>query len=1707
MPENDLQKLIDQLNQTAKALIATDEALDIIQKNDPEIFTMLQTTLQQTGKEIDLVKSKFVELYDLLKRPFVPGSISPQQIQQMFGQVFQVGGIQDITSPGGLSSHQQALLRTIINQVQTQSGLPASPVNFGQNVSLEQLHQTVGAKLLSNTGTTQTKTPGDIASYGLNPQQMLQFTKVIQEYIDALDKLGIKAEKMYTTHELMADGTWKFITAVKDELGVTRDLITVLTEAGNIVDQFAYKQMQADQKLQAKQAAMPKGRPAAQPTFAEEYTSRFGGLPKSVVGEYVQDAGTLVGALAPARDLFNSLGVNMDKVDVRVRKLDDGFLQFTTTMQSNTGLIEEVNAYLSQTGQVLDEVAYKARKAAESTFAYTPEKLAASLGEQRAARALALAQKRGFGVEELKSVETQEPSGISTLKFQARDAEGVIQRLEIVVDRFGKVLTRTNRRLLGFFDSIVRNTGELIKWSVGIGLVYGTYYRFQELMKTAIDNQAKLADTIISLGDAQRDVNDVFDDAAKVAAQTGESINAVLETYTMAYRAVGGIEDPIKRTTAANQLLTDATILNKLSSLEAADSIDVLSGALRQLQGPEESVTEAFQRGTELLDKWVAVTRRANVDLATLATAFSITAESAENAGASMEEINAIIAVISEKIGGLGGRETGNAVRALIGGLYQQQGAELLSRYAISVEDATGKMRPFLDVSRDIYELYQSGIIDETQLNKIGYTLGGGVRRGQQYVAFLSDFARVQEVVNVQTDVQGNAQDALNIKVNTLQTSVTELGNSFQNLAQTMGTEGGALDTMDGFLKTITSLVDFVDRLVEGLGTLTVPAALLAFTSMYFRGDIGAARKGRFGETMGDYAFSAIGGGLQRFAPFDPSRNFIAPGIARGGMNAAVWAGTKVQQYGLGTAIGSLPAIGRAAQGQWGAAGAEIFGAFLGAALTGGSPIGALIGSSMVEAFVSGLEAAKGEISDALVSPYVEALEGGKAGEKGYGKLTDPLERAERRAEIAGDAFLNRTMAQWQAALINRLSFIPGIGRGLGGDIKAGELTDVQIQRYQAEETVRLAEQGKNVPEEILKQAKDFLDALQELEDYTPETVEFEDSTFKLMQDQFRDVFGEYVQGISDAQREELRKNLLAGDISVKEFRTGLETAQGLGSALSRVLIAATGDLDGVLDATEENKDAMDEWADVLSKATPENKQALNSLVSTFVELSRALDEVKDKADGALTEFNGEMVDAIWLTSELGKTMEEVNLLLDNMTAAQEKARIEAIQLPSIFGGFEGVNLDELSMLEQDARQMQEEWFREYAKVTPDVDFSDLEQKAMAAEPIFVYLGTVLGYAVLDGFLGTEFLQKAYDQAIDEGKIVDKQQKVGFQAFDISSGQFFNQIMPQYNAMLQRLEAAGYTPDLTPLVPIFSDGIKDAMSLDWKIVQYLLQQILDTEKKQLDGIYNLPAEGTFWVPQQTLQMARNLGYNEAVEAMGGAGGGLGAFLGGLAPQEEPTVHKGPPEGTRIGEASVRDRLERARRLGRESERLTKEDLSPTEGYLSRIADNTEALRRIDEKNILNYDTRDKTPEAEAEMYKMLDKIDQKNILNYKTPTPEPGETIDVSTGEMRVKDITLLSEVSAIRSLVQTVFGARGTGGAGLFGGDDFGTGVPQTFTIPSAPTDNRPIQTDLNIDINSQIQLVVDGRTLADIVKPYLYHDLIRWEGSAGTVNTAVTV
>ncbi len=266
----------------------------------------------------------------------------------------------------------------------------------------------------------------------------------------------------------------------------------------------------------------------------------------------------------------------------------------------------------------------------------------------------------------------------------------------------------------------------------------------------------------------------------------------------------------------------------------------------------------------------------------------------------------------------------------------------------------------------------------------------------------------------------------------------------------------------------------------------------------------------------------------------------------------------------------------------------------------------------------------------------------------------------------------------------------------------------------------------------------------------------------------------------------------------------------------------------------------------------------------------------------------------------------------------------------------------------------------------------------------------------------------------------------------------YQSIMPEYNKIRGQILNAGGKSEETELLTYFKDSNSPSlMKADWQIVQYLLGEILKTDEKQLDGIYNLPSGASFYVPYQAWKMD-----TETRQAMGtGETGKLDAsqFNGGVE-----------VFGVYID------------RFG---------------NFIQNLANNlTNAQKK--EVNTTASEMKFSAKYKDWNMQKALQNqpamVDQ-----YGRPTIGPGSSTPINPS--LAPNITGTNLFGGLYSPNATPVNPNN-----IFGG----LTNPNSTAVP-------PINTNFTLNLNSQTQLIVDGRTLADVIKPYLESDQLSSEGS----------
>ena len=1055
----------------------------------------------------------------------------------------------------------------------------------------------------------------------------------------------------------------------------------------------------------------------------------------------------------------------------------------------------------------------------------------------------------GYTLEDIKSVQVDTSTGVSKVGLASTDTEGNVKRLTLSMNRLGRVTPQVASAFRTLGGQLARNIGQFARYTVAVLLIYGPLRLLSEQLQLVTQNQEELANIAIVVGDSQERLEGIFNAVADAADMAGESIDGVLQGYTQAIRATGDIEEEYERMRVANELLTDSLILSKLSTLDQAKAMDILVAALRQANVP-------LDQGRELLDRWVAVTKVANVDLRTIAESYAIVGTVAQNAGIEIgetgNELVGLIAVLAEQTQ-LSATQTGNALRAVIAGMRTDATERELRKLGIAVKDVTGELLPFMDIAKQISDRFERGLISEPQFEKLAKIIGGGIRRAGQVQMVVKNLDQAMQINKETSNKAGEAQEALGIKTNTLRGAVTRLGNAFQELAQTLGTDGGILDIATALVNIFTSLTKAITGVADVIGkNMPVLMAIGGMALLNKRGGINPLMSlGGFFDRRsiagGNWA-TAQGGQIDR-EPY-PGMGGRGGGFTSKGMRTAGYLGA-----GAATAI---PAITNFLQGKEAQGSANIIGGTIGAAMGAtfgpvGMVIGASIGSSIAEGFVTSVLEVSGDIGRAFLEGREqergeEPTEGGETLEEAEARIKRELQ------ELVGRKYLEDFGIQKDLAEVPFIRQVTGgvIGMLGTGGAKIGDwiATEILGKEGYKERT------GAEITE--AKLMEHFV------ETFAPEKHEEYQQYFKETGKGTEDWAGEYgftqrgmemverFAGTIDKIQEQLlisvNRRLLAGEITGKEARTQTDVVDGLDSALSGFLAATTEDASDAMivlgDKTLTVSDAIEEYMDVFVNATDEQRDTLNQQIQTI----RMYEESIELAIAANSN-------EVHVTDNLTVSMIEATQALEGFRTGLGEYTEELIKIqeferhvtPTRVGLGMGIDwtpelMDTLMEFAQTFQKSYEEAMYEGNK-----------------ELIATYRQTLPQVILESGFgefqtagqeVSAESIRKAKQYMEAEGMLPEDmgRQQPGFVEFDFNQDYFLNTFMPIYRELATELEKLGYMEEVADTIAIFGNKEMDLIHADNTIMQMILRSIEENTEDVVDGIYNLPTDASFMVP-------------------------------------------------------------------------------------------------------------------------------------------------------------------------------------------------------------------------------------------------------------------
>lgn len=1004
---------------------------------------------------------------------------------------------------------------------------------------------------------------------------------------------------------------------------------------------------------------------------------------------------------------------------------------------------------------------------------------------------------------------------------------GITKRAVITTTRWGQSLKSNSRNLKTFGGAIVSNIAKVAQWTVAIAIVYAPMRKLTELMQQAIEIESKLADVQIALASGTESLDKVWKESTVIARELGVSVEGVIDGYVLAVRATANIIAPAEKAAATTAVLKDSMILAKLAGIDQAIAMDTLVGALRQLNIP-------LTDGAALIDKWVAVSKAANVSLHTLAESFAITATAAENVGLTMDELNGFIAAVAE-VTTLSATESGNAVRAFISGFQTDQAERELDKFGISVKTVNGELKAFTTVIEDIIERKDVGLISDKELAKISEIIGGGARRGAQVNAFLENYSRVQELAAISANASGDAAEAMAIKIETLKSALENLNTAFGELAKALGTDAGLLDLMRSGVDRMSKWVDGVTDLIQILGKAT--PAILAFAAAWY-----ALKKSTQAQSMLDMEMDdlLLGG-------FDPERKFrrLRKLLAKssqdrfgkdftareaiggfGGIGGGAVGGAAI---GLGTAL----AAGNADLKR---AGTTMGGAAISQMIAGGSPVGGLIGASIVTALWSNLVDREADLVNIWTKIFTGAFDEGTA------TVVEDREKGDIFKEVK-----DLIGGQDIGGLITGIG-AAGLAYSTPGsimDILKPSQEDIEKSTVSIMDSIIAVAEGRaNLSQKIVtgmfwnkreieEMYPEIKAALKEMQDLAIETVEGDPtrttSPFGMRLLGISEDMGPQASAVLQKVREDMLRDVARGDVGVREL-TELLNIGDFELQVSTVVAGMT-----ALGAAGMDYIAV---AETLSAGSEQEGLIIKQLANEIGTLENEYREL-EAAYGDYIDQAGRL--------DLGEIESQIRgiqgTLLEYTTVMREGQRYKDFEAPTLVGVSPEATRRQLQQAVHEARTMTNEALDSMELKGPErqkVIDSYGELALQSVETFKVVLGDIEG-------VSQEILDSVLDNMGIAASAMDK--TMGFQQVDLEAKDL-PQLYGNIQYYQQLLEPTGYldTQDLEDIVLLTSDHEVDAVTTYGILMNLALQDLIDINEQQLEGIFNIPEGVTAQIP-------------------------------------------------------------------------------------------------------------------------------------------------------------------------------------------------------------------------------------------------------------------
>ena len=375
--------------------------------------------------------------------------------------------------------------------------------------------------------------------------------------------------------------------------------------------------------------------------------------------------------------------------------------------------------------------------------------------------------------------------------------------LQVNARAFSQPLGRITGDVKDFEAALAASNARVIAFGASTAILGGVIRGFKSIAEITTEVEKNLTDINRVFGLTTKELQKFSTDLFNVSKQTASSFKDASQADLEFSRQGVKAEQVLQRT-------TDALTLARLAGMNVGNAIEALTATVNGFA--TTGITT-----TQVLNKLVAVEQNYAVSAGDLAEALSRTGLAAQEAGVSIDDLNALVTAAQEKTA-RGGAVIGNALKTIFTRLQRPETLDQLEQFNIAVRDVQGNILPATQILKNFAGAYQS--LADSQRAQLSEQVAG-VYQVNILKAIVSDLNSTQGAYNGALTKGTNATNEAQLATAKLNQSLDALLSQTSTVAQQFANNIGKV-TFEPLAKytaeTFKSLFENLNEILEGEG-------------------------------------------------------------------------------------------------------------------------------------------------------------------------------------------------------------------------------------------------------------------------------------------------------------------------------------------------------------------------------------------------------------------------------------------------------------------------------------------------------------------------------------------------------------------------------------------------------------------------------------------------------------------------------------------------------------------------------------------------------------------------------------------------------------------------------------------------------------------------------------------------------------------------